>query len=133
PFTARDIRIVLFDTQVKHSLASSAYNKRREECETGVAWVQEHHPEVQSLRDASPEMLQQYVKPRDETVFRRCNYVVGEMARLQNACRHLEENNFERFGQCMFETHEGLRDQYEVSCPELDLLVEFVKDRPEVP
>src|SRR3546814_7026561 len=78
-------------------------------------------------------MLLNYVKPRDETVFRRCSYVVGEMERLQKACRYLQENDFEQFGKCMFETHEGLRDQYEVSCPELDLLVDMVKDRPEVP
>src|SRR3546814_1219452 len=55
------------------------------------------------------------------------------MERLQKACRYLQENDFEHVGKCMFETHEGLRDQYEVSCPELDLLVDMVKDRPEVP
>lgn len=132
PFSAPGLRIVLFDTRVKHSLASSAYNKRREECEMGVALVNAHHPQVNSLRDVSEEMLLQHVKPRDETVYQRCSYVVGEMARLQQACVYLMEGDFLHFGQCMFETHEGLQKQYEVSCPELDLLVEMVKNRPEV-
>lgn len=128
PFTNPDIRIVLFDTQIKHSLASSAYNQRREECERGLAYVREHHPEVKSLREVSPEMLQAYVAPRDETVYRRCSYVVSEMERLQKACAYLEENDFERFGRCMFETHEGLRAGYEVSCRELDILVEAARE-----
>ncbi|WP_262713149.1 galactokinase [Anseongella ginsenosidimutans] len=132
PFAASDLRIVLFDTQVKHSLASSAYNRRREECEAGVGLVKEHHPGVSSLRDVSETMLRQYVKPHDETVYQRCSYVVGEMNRLQEACEHLEENNFRQFGQCMFETHYGLKNQYEVSCFELDLLVEMVETRPDV-
>lgn len=132
PFSTSDLRIVLFDTRVKHSLASSAYNERREECETGVALVKAHHPHVNSLRDINEIMLRQYVKPHNEIVYQRCSYVVGEMERLQTACRHLENEDFRQFGACMFETHEGLKSQYEVSCPELDLLVEMVKDRPEV-
>ena len=132
PFTAKDISIVLFDTQVKHSLASSAYNERRGECEAGVALVREHNADARSLRNVSEDMLLRYVKPVDETIYRRCSYVVAEMERLQKACDHLQENDFVQFGRRMFETHEGLRDLYEVSCRELDILVDLVKDHPAV-
>lgn len=133
PFKAKGIRVVLFDTQVKHSLASSAYNERRLECEKGVDLVRKRVPEANSLRNVSEDMLLRHVKPVNETVYRRCSYVVAEMERLQQACRHLQKNDFEQFGQRMFETHEGLKSQYEVSCPELDILVDLVKGHPAVP
>jgi galactokinase len=91
PFHAKDIKILLFDTRVKHSLADSAYNERREQCETGVKLIQEFHPEVKSLRDASQEMLDNYVKIVDETVYRRCTYVVSEIKRLLKGCEDLKK------------------------------------------
>lgn len=127
PFKTSDIKILLLDTQVKHSLASSAYNERREQCEEGVRLISRHHPSVTSLRRATEEMLLKYVKPVDEIVYRRCSYVVAEIARLQLACEDLKKDDFKAFGQRMFETHEGLEKQYEVSCKELDLLVQLVK------
>ncbi|MBE7175535.1 MAG: galactokinase [Mucilaginibacter polytrichastri] len=127
PFNTDDLKIVLFDSQVKHSLASSAYNERREQCEKGVALISEHVPGVFSLRDASIEMLDKYVKPVDETVYRRCHYVVSEIRRLQDACDDLTRNDFEQFGKRMFETHDGLSNDYEVSCRELDILVDLVR------
>lgn len=132
PFQADDIQIVLFDTRVKHSLASSAYNERREECEQGVKWIQEIHPEVKSLRDANEEMLLKHVKPKNQKIYERCNFIVSEIQRLQNACNDLENNDLQSFGKRMFETHYGLKDLYEVSCDELDLLVDLVKDNPNV-
>lgn len=132
PFQANDIQIVLFDTRVKHSLASSAYNERREQCEQGVKWMQEIHPEVKSLRDASEEMLLTHVKPKNQKIYERCNFIVSEIQRLQNACNDLENNDLQSFGKRMFETHAGLKDLYEVSCDELDLLVDLVKDNPNV-
>ena len=127
PFNNPDLRIVLFDTQVKHSLASSAYNERREQCEYGVALIQKHHPGVKSLRDATLQQLEQYVKPVDEVVYNRCRYVVSEIQRLQDGCEDLKKDDFEAFGKRMFETHEGLQHLYEVSCEELDLLVDLVR------
>lgn len=127
PFNNPDLRIVLFDTQVKHSLASSAYNERREQCEYGVSLIQKHHPEVKSLRDASTAQLEQYVKPVDGTVFNRCSYVVSEIQRLQDGCDDLKRDDFESFGTRMFETHDGLQHLYEVSCGELDILVDAVR------
>ena len=128
PFNSHDLRIVLFDTRVKHSLASSAYNERREQCEQGVALVQRHHPEVKSLRDVTRQQLETYVKPVDETVYGRCRYVVSEIARLRDGCDDLKKGDFLSFGRKMFETHEGLKHLYEVSCDELDILVGLVAD-----
>ncbi len=132
PFHANDIKILLFDTRVKHSLADSAYNERREQCETGVKLIQEFHPEVKSLRDASQEMLDNYVKIVDETVYRRCTYVVSEIKRLLKGCEDLKKDDLKSFGKRMFETHAGLKELYEVSCKELDLLVDLVKEDPNV-
>lgn len=132
PFKAKGIKILLFDTRVKHSLADSAYNERREQCEKGVDLIQEFHPEVRSLRDANQEMLDTFVKSADETVYRRCSYVVQEIQRLLKGCEDLERDDLLSFGKRMFETHAGLKDLYEVSCTELDVLVDLVKDNPDV-
>lgn len=132
PFKLDGIKILLLNTNVKHSLASSEYNTRRAECEKAVELIKPHHPSVASLRDATVEMLDQYVLPVNELVYRRSRFVVDEMERLNDACMYLEQNDIASMGECMFETHEGLSHQYEVSCKELDFLVNFVKDRPEV-
>jgi len=123
-FDMADYRIVLCDTQVKHALASSEYNTRRQECETGVAILQRHYLEVQSLRDATIPMLAQHRQEFDPVVYRRCTYVVSENNRVEEACRNLQENDMHAFGEKMYASHEGLQHQYEVSCPELDFLVE---------
>jgi galactokinase len=132
PFHAINLKIVLFDTRVKHSLASSAYNERREQCEEGVKLIQAVHPEVASLRDATEEMLLELVKPISEIVYTRCSFIVAEIQRLLDACIDLENNNMQFFGKRMFETHAGLKDLYEVSCEELDLLVDLVKNDADV-
>lgn len=132
PFHANGIKVLLFDTRVKHSLADSAYNERREQCEKGVDLINEVHPEVRSLRDADQEMLEKLVKPVDEKVYQRCTYVVQEIQRLLKGCDDLEKDDLMSFGKRMFETHAGLKDLYEVSCDELDLLVDLVEDNPAV-
>jgi galactokinase len=132
PFKADNIQIVLFDTRVKHSLASSAYNERRAQCEQGVKWIQEGHPELTSLREASEGMLLQFVKPKSLKIYERCSFIIAEIQRLLDGCIDLENNDLQRFGKRMFETHSGLRDLYEVSCDELDLLVGLVENDPNV-
>ena len=132
PFDTAGIRIVLLDTNVKHSLASSEYNTRRLQCEAGVKLIQAHHPEVKSLRDVTLEMLAAYVAPVDTLVNQRCEYVVEEISRLLAATKDLENGDMHAFGQKMFATHEGLSRKYEVSCEEADFLVEQVKDDPAV-
>ena len=132
PFNMDGIKILLLDTNVKHSLGSSEYNVRRKQCETGVAWIQRYLPEVKSLRDATPEMLEKYILHDDILIYQRCKYVVDENARLLAACKDLEDGNMPAFGKKMYETHYGLSKLYEVSCPELDFLVTHVQDNPAV-
>ena len=133
PLNMDGIKIVLLDTNIKHSLASSEYNVRRTQCETGVAIVQQHIAWVKSLRDVTMEMLNSYVLPKDPVVYNRCRYVVEENNRLLQACADLEQGSLKLFGSRMFETHCGLSKLYEVSCAELDFLVAHVKHNPAVP
>jgi galactokinase len=132
PFKLDGIKILLLNTNVKHSLASSEYNTRRKECEQGVAWIKEHEPQINSLRDVKNEMLDKYVLAKDETVYKRCLFVVEEIERLQRGCEDLQQGNITALGKKMFATHEGLSKQYEVSCSELDLLIEYVKNNENV-
>ncbi len=132
PFVLDGIKIVLLNTNVKHSLASSAYNARRQECETAVKWVQEHVADVTALRDVTEDMLDTYVLPKDALIDKRARFVVQENNRLLTACRMLSENNIVGLGKQMFASHDGLSKAYEVSCPELDFLVDAVRDHPGV-
>lgn len=130
PFVLPAHQIVLFDTGIKHALASSEYNTRRLECEKGVSFIQLKYPTISSLRDASIGMLNECVDPhKDSLVYNRCKYVIEEIERTQNACIDLEKNDMVAFGKKMFATHEGLSNLYEVSCPELDLLVAAVQNK----
>jgi galactokinase len=128
PLNMEGVKIVLLNTNVKHSLASSEYNTRRQECEQGVAWIKEHEPNVNSLRDATLEMLDKYVMPKDPIVDKRCRYVVEEIGRLLQGCEDLRNGHLDDLGKKMFLTHDGLSKQYEVSCKELDFLVDAVRN-----
>ena len=123
------VAIVLFDTRVSHSLASSEYNKRRMECSEGVAVIRKKYPGVTHLRDVSVSMLAEFQGSMSETVYQRCLYVVEEIDRLLRACEALERRDLDTFGRHMYETHAGLSLKYGVSCPELDYLVELVQGR----
>lgn len=127
PLSLAGYKIVLLNSNVKHSLASTEYNTRRQQCEQGVAWVAEKHPGVQSMRDVTLEQLDASVKAKDALIYKRCKYVIEENARLQAACKDLQQGNLAGLGQKMFASHNGLSNDYEVSCKELDWLVEFVK------
>ena len=132
PFNMDGIKVLLLDTNVEHSLGSSEYNVRRTQCEAGVALISAKEPSVKSLRDVTLSMLEKYVLPVDELVYRRCKYVVEENNRLLAACIDLENGDVAAFGKKMFETHYGLSRMYEVSCAELDFLVEEVRNNPAV-
>ena len=132
PLKLEGYKIVLFNTNVKHSLASSEYNTRRNECNQAVAWVRQTEPAVESLRDVTELMLDQYVKPKSELIDRRSRFVVQEIERLLNGCEDLIKGDVQALGKKMCKTHEGLSKMYEVSCKELDWLVDFVKDNPNV-
>ncbi|TYZ10987.1 galactokinase [Hymenobacter lutimineralis] len=132
PFDAEAYYVVLCNSGVKHSLASSEYNTRRRECEQGVTVLQQYYPEVHSLRDATLEQLEKHQVELGEVVYRRCRYVVEENLRVERACQHLLAHDLPAFGKEMYASHAGLRDQYEVSCPELDILVELARPLPGV-
>ena len=123
PIELKDYSIVLFDTQIKHALASSEYNTRRLECEQGLKIIQEKYASVKTFRDISIEQVEACLVSK---VYQRCKYVVEEIARVQLAVQDLAKGDMQAFGKKMFETHEGLSKLYEVSCPELDFLVEAV-------
>lgn len=140
PLDLKDYQIVLFDTQIKHALASSEYNTRRLDCEQGVGVLQQKYPSIKTLRDASKQQVEQCLAPNNNLdknaisnkVYQRCKYVVDEIERVQLAVKDLLAGDIKAFGKKMFETHEGLSKLYEVSCPELDILVNAVKDNPHV-
>jgi galactokinase len=125
PFERADLRIVLCDSQVRRALASSEYNVRRRQCETGVEALRRYDPKITSLRDVQLELLSQHRGDLDPVVYKRCEYVVRENMRVGQACNDLERNDFRSFGERMYQSHKGLRDDYEVSSPELDVLVEL--------
>jgi galactokinase len=132
PFNLEGIKILLLNTNVKHSLASSEYNTRRNECTQAVQWIAAHLPEVHSLRNVTEEMLDKYVLPKNELIDKRARFVVQEINRLQSGCEDLQQGNIAALGQKMFATHDGLSKMYDVSCKELDWLVDAVRNNENV-
>lgn len=122
-----NVRLIICNTMVKHALASSAYNERREQCEAGVKVLARHFPSVTALRDATLGQLEQVKSEISEVVFRRCRHVITENARVLAAADALEKGDLNQFGSLMAESHRSLRDDYEVSSKELDLMVEFAR------
>lgn len=131
PFNPEGYQVILFDSKVKHSLASTEYNVRRNECEVGVNIIKKKYPGIKNLRDVTIEMIDECLD-KYTTVYHRCKYVVEENERLQKGCKDLVRGDLLSFGKRMFATHEGLRHQYDVSCKELDILVDTVKKIPGV-
>jgi galactokinase len=122
-----NVQLVICNTMVKHELASSAYNERRAACEAGVKKLASVLPHVVALRDVTPEQLEQHRHDLPEVVYRRCRHVVTENGRVLEAAAALERNDLKYFGELMAESHRSLRDDYEVSCPELDLMVDLAQ------
>lgn len=132
PLDLKGYKIVLLNSNVKHSLADSEYNTRRLQCEQGVAWVAAAEPGIRSMRDVTLQQLDQHVKPKDELIYRRCKYVIDENERLLQACNDMTQGNMAGLGRHMFGSHRGLSEDYAVSCRELDWLVNYVKNKPSV-
>jgi galactokinase len=118
-------RLVICNTMVRHSLANGEYNQRRAECEAGLQILAKHLPGVHALRDVTLSDLSAYRQYLPPTILRRCHHVISENARVIEAAASLENGNLENFGRLMGQSHQSLRDDYEVSCPELDLMVEL--------
>lgn len=128
PLHVDDTAILLCDTGVKHQLVDSAYNTRRQECEEGVRHLQQIYPNVHSLRDVDMEMLNSRKNNLREVVFRRCKFVLEENMRVESACIALKEKGLSAIGSLLYASHEGLKNEYQVSCPELDFLVDHTPD-----
>ncbi|AEM69615.1 galactokinase [Allomuricauda ruestringensis DSM 13258] len=132
PMDIEPYRILLLNTNVAHNLASSAYNIRRSQCEKGLAVLRKNFGKDITFRNVTTTMLHQCKEELGETIFNRCSYVIEENLRVFKAVTALKEKNLIKFGQLLYQTHEGLRHKYEVSCPELDFLVDFAKDKTDV-
>jgi galactokinase len=133
PFSDPGLVVVLCDTGVRRSLSKNGeYNARRAQCETGVAHLRSRHPEVRSLRDVTPEMLRHARSEMEPVVFTRCAYVVEENHRVLDACAALARQDYAGLGRRMNESHQGLQRDYQVSCPELDILAEGARNIPGV-
>ena len=132
PFKPEGYRLVICDTKVKHDLASSAYNRRREECEEGIRIIREHYTSINSLRDVEPAILAEIGDGIPPVILRRCRHVVSENQRVLGAVEAIDELDYSKLGALMYESHESLRSDYEVSSPELDLLVDVARNVPGV-
>ena len=118
--------LLLLDSNVKHTHLTSGYNDRRREVEEGFAIIKQRFPEVKTFRDCTEKMVMELHDQLGETRFKRCHFVVNEIQRVGDAAVALKNSDFKKLGELMTQTHHGLSTLYEVSCPELDFLVEAV-------
>ena len=125
PLDTSEVAVVICDTKVKHELSASEYNTRRAECERGVALLKGALPDIKALRDVGPGEFARHESLLPEPVRRRCRHVVTENERTLDAAEALRRGGLEEFGRLMYLSHRSLRDDYEVSCRELDVLVEL--------
>jgi galactokinase len=128
----RDLRLVVCNSMVRHEHASGEYNQRRADCETGVKLLAQHLPGIHALRDVGIADLEKYKDALPETIYRRCRHVVTENQRVLDAAKTLQSGDAGGVGRLMYASHASLRDDYEVSCKELDLLVELAAASPGV-
>lgn len=124
------VELVICNTMVKHDHAAGTYNSRRAECEEGVRILERRNPAIHALRDVSVEMLRQYADDLPPMLLKRCSHVVHENQRALDAARALASGDLERVSGLMAASHCSLRDLYEVSCRELDIMVEAAQDLP---
>ena len=129
PLDLGDYQLLLLNTNVSHSLGESAYNNRRAECEKGVAMIQEKYPDIKNLRDVSLTMLCEFNGKMPAVTFKRCYHVVSEIQRVLEATKAMKQSNHQLLGELVYQSHFSLQNDYEVSCPELDYLVQLTLDK----
>ena len=129
PAKIQHCKLLLLNTNVSHNLADSEYNSRRQECETAVEVIQQKYSAVKSLRQVTFNMLEEYIEEIGAIGFKRCLYVLEENERVQETEKALRDGNLQTIGKLMYASHRGLQHQYEVSCPELDFLVDFSEEK----
>lgn len=122
-----DYSLILFDSNVKHSLMTSAYNERRQQCEEGIATIMKNYPKINSFRDCTENQVMSLKDKMSKEVYKRSLFAVQEIKRVILACEALDKGDIVALGKLMFETHEGLSVDYEVSCAELDMIVDTLK------
>lgn len=132
PLELGDNRIIICQSGVKHNLVESEYNKRRSECEQGVACLAKKYPGIRALRDANFEQLAACKPEMNDVVFQRCSHVIAENDRVLESVKVLTQGDLVSFGRLMNASHDSLRDLYEVSCPEIDELVNLARAVPGV-
>jgi galactokinase len=120
--------LAVIDTQVKHNIGGSEYPVRQQQCGEGLAVLKSRYPQLASLRDVKPNMLYGQRSAMDPVIFQRCQHVVTEIERTNEAADALRHGKLDVFGSLMFDSHASLRDDYAVSCPELDSLVEIARN-----
>lgn len=120
-----DVRLVICNTMIRHELAASEYNNRRAECEAGVRHFARFRSNVSALRDVTIDDLESYGGDLREKILKRCRHVVTENARVVKAAYALEQGDLNTFGELMAASHRSLKEDYDVSCAELDLMVDL--------
>jgi galactokinase len=132
PIDPKDLRVVICNSMVKHELTGGEYAQRRRQCEEGVAYFHTSNPAVRALRDVSPADVLAAEGKLDEVIFRRCRHIVTENARCLEAGECFSTHRYDRVGELMVQSHASLRDDYEVSCDELDFLADQAMKVPDV-
>lgn len=132
PLDLAGYQLLLLDTCVEHSLAGTAYNERRSQCEMGASILQKSDPEIVNLRDVTLLQLQKHRADIPAIVYQRCLHVIEENERVHQACLAMSDKDIPRLGTLLYQSNDSLSKGYEVSCLELDFLVDFTRDRPEI-
>ncbi len=127
PYRLDGYQLIICNSNVTHQLASSAYNERRQQCEEGVAILHNINPKIESLRDVSIEFLEQNKHLLSELVYKRCAYITQENERVLKFCNALKIQKVDELGRLLYEAHEGMRFQYEITCEEIDFMVDYTK------
>lgn len=128
----KNYSLLLLDSNVKHTHLTSGYNIRRQEVESGLGIIKQYFPEVTTFRNCTESMVLELKEQLGETIFKRCHFVVKEIQRVHDAVSALRQMNFRALGKLMSLTHEGLSKEYEVSCEEIDFLIDNVQSETSV-
>lgn len=132
PCQIKGYSFVICNSKVSRTHSVQDYQSRREQCKQGIEIINQDELFVNSIRDISPEMLYQHKRKLDPIVYKRCHFVIHENIRVEKAVHFLEVGNWKAFGEILYQSHYGLRDEYEMSCPELDFLVALTESNEQV-
>jgi len=133
PFQIGQYSLLLLNTNVIHDLSTGEYNIRRQQCEKGVEIIRQVYPDVNSLRDVSIQLISEFQDKMDEVIYKRCKYVIEENNRVLKSVQALKKNDLPQLGEYLYASHDGLKNMYEVSCPELDFLVDLTRGNNDIP